>query len=105
MSKEQPMERDRVQAAQDTLAQIAGEILSIEDRLSRVLWGLPESPKRDAMEEGEIPCDVATDLRGALECVLADSLRPAIRTLEQAASATDTRLKGEWCERQKRRRL
>lgn len=97
------MERKSVQEAQETLARAAGELIGLEDRLAKVLEELPESPEREAMEEGKIPCDVATDLRGALECVISDNLRPAIRTLEDAASVTAERLEEEWRERQRRR--
>jgi hypothetical protein len=97
------MARMSVQEAQEICAQVAGTLLGIEDLLRHVLEMLPESPDRGAMEEGEAPCDVATDMRGALECVIADDLQPAVRTLEDAASATDARLAREWRENQKRR--
>jgi len=92
---------DRVREAQEICARVAGTLLGIEDELRRTLESLPESPERDRMEEGMMAPDVATDVRGALECVLADDLRPAIQTMHSAASVTDASLEREWRARRK----
>jgi hypothetical protein len=82
-----------VEEAQVTLKVIAGELLEIEDRLQSVAAQLPESVNRDAMLEGRVPYDVATDLLGTIEVVLADDIRPAFQRLERASRVTDEDLR------------
>lgn len=93
---EAPMERNTVQTAQAGLLEIAGELAAIEQRLERIKEDLPESPDRDAMEEGSIPYDMPTDMRGTIECVVADDIRPAIETLTEASRVTAERLEQAW---------
>jgi len=74
--------------AQAALAGIALELVAITDRLQRIHDELPESPNREAMWAHERPFDVATEIYGAIECVLADHLRTVIEYVESAARVT-----------------
>jgi len=51
------------------------------------------SPDREAMWAHEIPADVATELYGTIECVLADHLQVVIRDLEAASRVTADELR------------
>lgn len=75
--------------AQQFLSEIAGDLLTIEDRLHAIRAGLPRSPHEEAMLEGRKPIDLATALLSLVECALADQIRPAIEALEQAAQLTE----------------
>jgi hypothetical protein len=85
-----------VEEAQAALQVIAGELLGIEDRLQAIAGQLPQSTNRDAMQEGKIPYDVATDLLGTIEVVVADDIRPAFQGLERASRINDKELKQEF---------
>lgn len=74
--------------AQAALAGIALELVAITDRLQQIHDDLPVSPNREAMWTHELPVDVATEIYGAIECVLADHLRTAIEYVEAAARIT-----------------
>jgi hypothetical protein len=73
-------------SAQAELRQIVQELDAIRDRLTAVHDRLPVPPEETAMLLGEQEMDVATEIRSIIECVLNDSLRPAIRDLAAAAS-------------------
>ena len=75
--------------AQQFLREIAGDLLTIEDRLHAIRAGLPRSPHEEAMLEGHRSIDLAITLLGLIDCALADQIRPAIEALEQAAQLTD----------------
>jgi len=100
--KETPMERKSAREVQESLTQITLDLVDIVDRLARLPEALPDSPRREAMEEGEIPRDVATEVLGAVECTLEDDLRPAVRRLERASRATDESLLQDFEERGRR---
>jgi len=72
--------------AQAALQQIVQELDSIRGRLTEIHERLPVSPEETAMLLGEEEMDIATEIRSVIECVLSDSLRPAIRDLAAAAS-------------------
>ena len=81
------MPLDEVEAAaQAELRGIVEELDSIRARLTDIHERLPVSPEETAMLLGEQDLDVATEVRSIIECVLNDSLRPAIRDLAAAAS-------------------
>jgi hypothetical protein len=82
-----------VAEAQAALAEIAAEMLGVEDRLQAIVATLPHHPQEEAMLEGAIPCDVPTELRGTIEVTIEDDIRPAIRRIERAARATDDELR------------
>lgn len=73
-------------AAQAELRRIVEELDAIQSRLTEIHTRLPVPPQETAMLLGEEEMDVATELRSVIECVLSDSLRPAIRDLAAAAS-------------------
>ncbi|HEY0553017.1 MAG TPA: hypothetical protein VGG20_02055 [Thermoanaerobaculia bacterium] len=65
-------------AARRQLREIAEELESIQALLQRVAATLPAPPR-----EGTEP-EVQTPLRAVIECVLVDSLKPAIGDLRAA---------------------
>jgi hypothetical protein len=73
-------------AAQAELRGIVEELDAVRARLEDVHARLPVPPEEAAMLLGEREMDVATEVRSVIECVLNDSLRPAIRDLAAAAS-------------------
>jgi hypothetical protein len=72
--------------AQAALQQIVQELDTIRGRLTEIHERLPVPPEETAMLVGEQEMDVSTEMRSVIECVLSDSLRPAIRDLAAAAS-------------------
>ena len=73
--------------------EVRAELRSIVEDLDRIraqlvdLHGrLPVPVEETAMLVGEIEMDFATEVRSVIECVLNDSIRPAIRDLAKAAS-------------------
>jgi len=73
-------------AAQAALQQIVQELDNIRGRLTEIHERLPVPSEEAAMLEGQEEMDIATEIRSVIECVLSDSLRPAIRDLAAAAS-------------------
>lgn len=73
-------------AAQAELEGILKELDAIRTRLEALHARLPVPPQETAMLLGEEEMDVSTEVRSVIECVLNDSLRPAIRDLAAAAS-------------------
>jgi hypothetical protein len=86
------------------LARIAKRLQVTQQQARALLRALPRSPERDAMQEDDIAPDVATDLVGAIECLVADCLQPALRIAREAARLTDAKLRREWRRRQRERR-
>ncbi len=85
--------------AQSAVQEIAGMVLFLCERLEEIAGGLYEPPNVDAMLNGAVPMVVSVDLRGAIECTVADDLQPAVRRLRQAAKMTDEVLQREFFER------
>jgi len=73
-------------AAQAELRDIVEELDGIRRRLADIHARLPVPPEETAMLLGEAEMDVATEVRSVIECVLNDSIEPAIRDLAAAAS-------------------
>ena len=73
-------------AAQAELREIVQELDAVRARLEEMHARLPVPPEETAMLVGEREMDVATEIRSVIECVLTDSIRPAIRDLAAAAS-------------------
>jgi hypothetical protein len=82
-----------IEEAQAALQVIAAELLAIDDRLQVIVAQLPHHPQEEEMLEGTIPCDVATELRGAIEVTISDDIRSAFRRVERAARVTDEELR------------
>jgi hypothetical protein len=74
--------------AQAALAEIALQLVAIEDRLTRIADSLPVLPDQEDMLDHRKPYDLATHLTGTIQCVVADEIRPAIEYLEGAARVT-----------------
>jgi hypothetical protein len=73
-------------AAQAELRRVVEELDAVRVRLEEIHARLPIPPDETAMLLGEREMDISTDMRSVIECVLNDSLRPAIRDLAAAAS-------------------
>ena len=84
--------------AQASLAEIALELVAITDRLQRVHDELPVSPDREARWAHELPSDVATEIYGTIECVLADHLRTVVQYVEGASRVTAAELRERFAE-------
>ena len=72
-------------AAQAALRQIAKELDAIRRRLMDLHGSLPAASLEMLMFAGEEELDVTTEVRTIIECVVQDSIKPAIRDLEAAA--------------------
>ena len=75
-------------AAQEELGAVAHQLLAVDDRLRRLLEALPHAPDEDAIFEGLLPWDLATELRAVVECAANEQVRPAIHALERASRVT-----------------
>jgi hypothetical protein len=71
---------EEIKAAQEQLRGIVRDLEDIQARLLAVREGVPPSPSE---EEDQV--DPATEIRTVVECVLQDSIGPAIRDLRDAA--------------------
>jgi hypothetical protein len=65
---------DVVVRAQAALGEIAFELLALQERLEAINRSLPEPPNLEAMLEGYIAPDLATEVSGRIECVTEDLL-------------------------------
>ena len=72
-------------AAQDELQEIVGKLKDIERRLRKIHQRLPAPSDAETAQEPEGEQDVSTVIRSVIECVLADSLEPAMRDLQAAS--------------------
>jgi hypothetical protein len=72
-------------AAQEEIRRIIRDLETIRTRLLEVHEDLPPPPRENATADDPEEVDVTTEVRSVIECVLADSLRPAIRDLHAAA--------------------
>jgi hypothetical protein len=86
--------------AQSALAEIALELVAIADRLQQIHDRLPVPRNREAMLEHRVAYDIATELAGTIECVIADQLRPAMEYLEAASRVTAEELREQHREQQ-----
>jgi hypothetical protein len=80
--------------AQAELQKMAGEVAAICARLAALKESLPVPPTEGLMLLGEEDMDVATEVRAVIDCVLNDSLRPAVQDLEKAAAYRPSRKRG-----------
>ena len=77
-----------VTKAQSILGEIAFELLALQERLAAIDRDLPIPPNQDAMLEGLIAPDLATEVSGRIECIAEDYLRVVIDALQGAACLT-----------------
>jgi hypothetical protein len=67
------------------LLEAALDLAGFRLRLQTFSEGLPRSPEEEAMLEGSIPADVATEMRTTINAILADQLDLALDNLLHAA--------------------
>jgi hypothetical protein len=75
----------------------------MQERLEAINRGLPVPPNQEAMLEGYIAPNLATEVSGCIECVAEDYLRQVIEALQHAATVTPRDLMRDFREQQKRR--
>ena len=68
-------------AAKEQLREIAAELDTIQSRILGVQVSLPAPAETDEEQDGEVT------LHSVIDCILSDSLEPAIRDLGRAATA------------------
>lgn len=93
-----------VAGAQTALGAIAFEMISLQERLEALDRSLPVPLHQEAMLEGRIPPDLATELSGRIELISEVLLRDLIEALEGAACLTAHDLARDFRERQNLRR-
>ncbi len=76
---------DFEKAVRAELEQAAKDQEAIRERLTALQASLPVSPREDVMFAGEEDFDFPTEVRTALECILADWIGSAIRDLRDLA--------------------
>jgi hypothetical protein len=76
---------EAVIAALEALREIVQDLEASRSRLLEVIARLKPPSQEGAPSLGEEEMDLAAELRSILECVLHDSLQPAIRDLRAAA--------------------
>ena len=79
------MDDDVGKAVRAELEEVARQQEDIQERLRSLLASLPPSPREDVMLAGEEDYDFTTEVRTALECILADWIGTAIRRLHDLA--------------------
>lgn len=79
------MDDDVEKGVREELEQAARDQEAIQNRLRFLLANLPPSPREDVMFAGEEDFDFPTEVRTALECILADWIGSAIRDLDDLA--------------------
>lgn len=73
---------------------LAADLGDFAERVRELHARLPPPPEEVLAEEG--PETVESSVQGTLECVLADSLEPAIRSLLEAAGVSQEELRWQW---------
>jgi hypothetical protein len=74
-----------LEAVQDELQVFVGKLEEIERGLIALRDRLPVPSPENPEDESEERSDLATELRSVIDCVLADSIRPAGRDLRAAS--------------------
>jgi hypothetical protein len=69
-------------AIQEELREVLPDLKGIDRRLRAIHGRLPGPSDAEMESEAEDEADVSTEIRSVIECVLTDSLGPAIRDLE-----------------------
>jgi hypothetical protein len=72
--------------AQAELRPIVDRLISIRSELRQLVESLPGALEEEAVPSNEDEMDVTTEVRSIIECVLSDSIQPAIRDLRVAAA-------------------
>jgi hypothetical protein len=79
--------------AQEGMRRVAGDVEGIRLCLFTILDTLPRPAYEERLEEAET--DLATELRATIECVVQDSIEPAIRDLRRAAESRTPAKQGQ----------
>ena|SRR5579863_3413146 len=98
------MSDDAVVRAQGALGEIAYRLLTLQEHLVTINRSLPVPINQEAMLEGEIAPDLATEVSGCIECVTDDLLRQLVEVVLHAATVTTHDLAKDFREHQRRRR-
>jgi hypothetical protein len=77
---------DAETAAQAELPHIVDRLTAVRSQLRQIVESLAAGPEVDASALDEDEMDVKTEVRSIIECVLNDSIQPAIRDLRVAAA-------------------
>jgi hypothetical protein len=72
--------------AQEEVLWVARELAALQERLEKIVRGLPQRPGELDLSDLVDDPDVAAEVRRVVECVLMDRLRPAVDDLLAAAS-------------------
>jgi hypothetical protein len=72
-------------SAQEELRKIVDGLKGNEKRLKEIHQSLPAPSDAETAQETDDEKDVSTEIRSVIECVLTDSLGPAIRDLQTAS--------------------
>ncbi len=91
-----------VSEAQGLLAAVAGELEGIAARLGRLSASLPRHPDQDAMFDGRIPRDVATDIQATIDYLLQEELKTAIEGLRSASGVAEQELRNRFDDQRRR---
>jgi hypothetical protein len=73
-------------AAQAELPHIVDRLTTVRSQLRQIVESLSGDPEEEATSLDEDEMDVKTEVRSIIECVLNDSIQPAIRDLRVAAA-------------------
>jgi hypothetical protein len=90
-----------VKTAQAALGEAAVRLLVLAEVLERIHRELPPPPDLADRQEHRKPYDQTTDILATIECVVADDLRPAAKSLERSARITDAELEQEYLARER----
>ena len=80
---------NEIEAVQGEIREVVRELKLLKLRLSGVVARLSPSPAEASPLLDVEPADPKTEIRSVVECVMSDSLGPAIRDLEEVAGAAD----------------
>ncbi|MFL6202045.1 MAG: hypothetical protein ACJ76J_22960 [Thermoanaerobaculia bacterium] len=72
-----------IRNARAAMREVTADLEISVERLKAVHTTLPVSPQEEAMLEGEMEADFATEARAIIECVIPDRLEPAIQALRE----------------------
>ena len=81
---QKPMRKTRAE-----LSDVKASLRAGVERLKALHATLPVSPQEEAMLEGEMEADFATEARAIIECVISDRLEPAIEALAEVTEVTE----------------
>lgn len=87
--------RKLIRIARTELEDVTASLRTDVERLKALYASLPVSPQEEAMLEGEVKADFATEARAIIECVICDRLEPAIGALAEITETPRKRERGK----------